>query len=178
MDIVLEHMDGRQTTDTFLKMYDELADALFRHCLFRVYDKERARELMQECFTRTWEQIAKGKEIQNLKAFLYRVANNLVIDEARKKKEVSLEVLMESGFEPGDLGHISIETAADARAVIAVMHTMDESIRDVIVMRYIDGLGPKDIAQITGESENVISVRLHRGLRKVQEEIEKQVVKR
>lgn len=171
-------MDNRQKTDAFLKTYDELADALFRHCLFRVYDRERARELMQECFTRTWEQITKGKEILNMKAFLYRVANNLVIDESRKKKELSLEVLMEGGYEPGDLGHISIETTADAKAAISVMRTMDEKVCEAIIMRYIDGLGPKDIAAITGESENVISVRLHRGLRKVEEEIEKQVVTR
>ena len=85
--------------EQFIKIYDELADSIFRHCYFRIYNYERAKELMQETFTRTWEYVAKGKKIDNLKAFVYRIATNIIIDEARRKKSVSLDDLMENGFE-------------------------------------------------------------------------------
>ena len=160
------------TTESFLKAYDELSDALFRHCLYRVYDRERAKDLCQEAFMRTWEQVAAGKDIRNLKAFLYRVTNNLVIDDARKKKEASLEAIMESGFEPmGDAG-TAAPNAAELSIVMGVLKEMEPEVRDVIVMRFLDGFGPKEIAEVTGESENVISVRLHRGLKRVRAAVE------
>ena len=152
----------------FLKSYDALADALFRHCYFRVYERERAKELVQETFMRTWEYIAKGNEVKNIRAFLYRVANNLVIDESRKTKPVSLDVLRESGFDiatpsPAE----AIATGIDAEKVLAKIAKLDAPYKEVLIMRYVDGFGPKEIAKITGESENVISVRLHRATKHI-----------
>jgi len=150
---------------TFLKAYDELADAIFRHCYYRVYDREQARDLCQECFTRTWEQLASGKEIHNLKAFLYRVANNLVIDRARKKKESSLDEALEQGFQPAGTGNA--ETAAEIGQALRAVEQLEPKYREAVRLRYIDGLSPGEIAEVTGESENNVSVRVHRGLERL-----------
>lgn len=155
-------------TEEFLKAYDELSDALFRHCYYRCYDRERAKELMQECFVRAWEYVVEGKDIKNLKAFLYRVANNLVIDESRKKKESSLDVLMEAGFEPAD-GKDQTVINAEAGQMMRLLDRIDEKYRRVVAMRYLDDLSPKEIAIVMGESENVVSVRLHRGIRQLRD---------
>ena len=40
--------------DEFMKVYDAHVDAIFRHCYFRVFDRERARDLVQETFLKTW----------------------------------------------------------------------------------------------------------------------------
>lgn len=148
--------------DEFLKAYDLYADAIFRHCYFRVYDREKAREMMQDVFMKTWEYLAKGKEVDNLRAFLYRVANNMVIDYSRKKKETSLDVMMEEGFEPA--GNDKTPLAAEAGQMIAMLDRLDEKYRDAVRMRYLDDLSPKEIAHALGETENVISVRIHRGI--------------
>lgn len=157
-------MQGPQPQhDDFLRAYDEYADAIFRHCYFRVYDREKARELSQECFMKTWEYLAQGKEVKNLRAFLYRVANNLIIDSSRKKKESSLDAMMDAGFEPADGGD-KTALAAEAGAMVALLERLEEKYRDVVRMRYLDGLSPKEIAHALGETENAISVRIHRGL--------------
>lgn len=165
---------GKQSTrdpreEAFLQAYEQLNDPLFRHCYFRLYNRERAKELVQETFTRTWEYMGRGNQIENLRAFLYRVAHNLIIDDVRKRKAVSLEELAETGFDPPmedrELAHL-LSDAAEARRVVDRLRTAE---RDLIVMRYIDGLGPKDIAQIMGVSENVISVRLHRAMTRLRE---------
>lgn len=155
-------------TEEFLKAYDELSDALFRHCYYRCYDRERAKELMQECFVRAWEYVVEGKDIKNLKAFLYRVANNLVIDESRKKKESSLDVLMEGGFEPVDVKD-KTEINAEAGQMMRLLDRIDEKYREIVSMRYLDDMTPKEIAAVVGESENVVSVRLHRGIRQLRD---------
>jgi len=156
-------------SDRFLKTYDEYADAIYRHCYFRVYDEERARDLMQETFMRTWQYIADGKEIQNMRAFLYRVANNLVIDEFRKKKELSLDELAESGFDPGVDEKEKIHASVEANQILLLLDKLDEKHREVLILRYVEDLSFKDIAKVLGETENAITVRAHRALKKVKE---------
>jgi RNA polymerase sigma-70 factor (ECF subfamily) len=155
---------------TFLKAYEEHSDAIFRHVLFRVFDRDKAKDVTQECFLRTWRRLAAGAQIANLRAFLYRTAINLVIDESRKKKSESLEAALESGFEPASTG-IRPDAATEAARAAQAIDDMDEIYRDVLRLRYVDGLGPSDIAEILGESENVVSVRLHRGLKLLKEKI-------
>ena len=155
--------------EAFTKAYDELSDSIFRHCWFRIGDRERAKDLMQETFTKSWQYISRGEKVDNLKAFLYRVANNLIIDEYRKKKELSLDNLMAEGFEPGVDDRKKNEQEIDARFVLGVVNQLDEKYREAVLMRYIDDLSPKEIAQAVGESENNISVRIHRGLSQLKE---------
>jgi RNA polymerase sigma-70 factor (ECF subfamily) len=148
----------------FLKAYDELSDAIFRHCYFRVFNRERAKELTQETFMRAWENIG---EVQNLKAFLYKVANNLIIDESRKKKTTSLEDMQEEGFDITDDKKDKLIDTLAGKELIKLLERLDPKYRQVIMMRYVDDLSPKEIAEITGETENNTSVRIHRGLEQV-----------
>ncbi len=143
--------------------YDQYADAIFRHCYFRVFSRERGKELMQETFLRTWQYMADGKQVDNMRAFLYRIANNLIIDESRKKRETSLEALQEAGFDPGgEDGNVTAASKLEERRILETLSKLDAPYRDVFVMRHIDGLKPAEIATMLGESSNAISVRLHR----------------
>ena len=99
----------------FLEAYEAYADDLFRHAYFRVHDRERAKDLVQETFTKTWMTLSEGATIDNLRAFFYRVLTNAIIDESRKKKAVSLDTLLEEGFAPRD------EDATEAVLEVAVI---------------------------------------------------------
>lgn len=150
-----------------LTAYDEYADAIFRHCALRLNDRERGKDLMQDTFVRAWESMQKGKTIENMRAFLYRIANNLIVDDARRRKlrtEQSLEDMQEEhGWELPD-------AAPDPSRVthgVIVMETvakLEEPYRTAVVMRYVDGLPPRDIADALGVTPNVVSVRIHRGI--------------
>jgi RNA polymerase sigma-70 factor, ECF subfamily len=156
--------------DEFISLYDEMADQLFRHCFFKLSNRELALDLVQETFTRTWEYIAAGKEVKNIKGFLFKVANNLIIDEYRKKKAVSLETLQEvSGFDAPVNDHNKTIFSVEVDTVLSHINKLDSKYKDVILMRYVNDYSPKEIAKILGESENAVSVRINRGLKKVQE---------
>lgn len=159
-----------QKTAEFITLYDEMADQLFRHCFFKVSNRELALDIVQETFTRTWEYIASGKEVNNVKGFLFKVANNLIIDEYRKKKVVSLETLQEqSGFDAPVQDHKKTIFNVEVDTVLTHINKLDEKYREVILMRYVNDYSPKEIASILGESENAVSVRINRGIKKVQE---------
>ncbi|MEO8637962.1 MAG: sigma-70 family RNA polymerase sigma factor [Candidatus Taylorbacteria bacterium] len=156
--------------DEFLRVYDELSDALFRRFYFKLSDRERATDLVQETFTKAWQYIREGKEVRNLKSFLYTIANHMIIDEYRKKKSVSLDALSESGFDPGEESQYKkMMLDIELGTVLQSIEKLPPKYHEVITMRYVDGLTPGKIAEITGETENVISVRLNRAIKKIQE---------
>lgn len=152
----------------FLAAYDAHADALFRHCLLRVRDRDTAKDIVQEAFSKTWVYMAEGKKIDYIRAFLYRVANNLIVDGSRKKKSASLDAMMDDdGFEPADE---TLRDPADkpaAREALKMLKSLDEIYRTAITMRYIDEMTPREIASALGVSENVVSVRIHRGIERL-----------
>lgn len=156
------------TETQFLKAFDDYADALFRHCFFRVSDRDTAKDLVQDIFTRAWDHVRLGKEVRDYRAFLYRIADNLIIDFYRKKKSVSLEEL--SDKEKSALFYDEREEKVitdDARRVLWEIQKLPVEYQKVVTMRYIDELTPKEIAAILGESENAVSVRIHRGVEKL-----------
>lgn len=154
----------------FIEVYNKNADAIFRYCYYRIFDRERAKELMQESFTKSWEYLAQGKEVANLRAFVYKTAVNLIIDEARKKKDKSsLEELKEKGWEKasGQKEEELVEIKLQAEKIARVIKQLNKEDSEIIIMRHINGLPPKDIAEILGESANVISVRLNRAMKQL-----------
>lgn len=152
----------------FLAAFDEFSDALFRHCLLRVRDRELAKDIVQDTFTKTWTYISDGKQVDHIRAFLYRVANNLIVDASRRKRTTSLDVMMdEDGFEVVDEAMKDPADIPDARAAMKLLRTLDDIYREVITLRFIEGLTPKEISRILEVSENVVSVRLHRGIERL-----------
>ncbi len=160
-------MDPIVIKNTFLNAYEDYADAIFRHCYFRLSDRERAKELMQETFVKAWDYLAKGEKIDNLRALLYRIATNLVIDDMRKRKEYSLDALQEKGFNPGISEDEELHIKIESDKAKEMIEKLPEKYRQVVTMRYIDELSPKEIAQITKETENSVSVKINRGLAKL-----------
>lgn len=153
----------------FLKAYDENSDALFRQCFFKVHDRELAKDILQETFTRTWDYLAKGNTIVNMRAFLYKTLNNLIIDQYRKKKAVSLETLEEEGFTLTAPEETSANDRIEGERALKLLEKLPEPYRSAVFMRYVSGLDLKEISEITGETENTVSVHVHRGLGKLKE---------
>src|SRR3989338_5417089 len=129
----------------FLKIYEDLSDPVFRHCYFRLSDREKAKDVVQETFKRFWDCFGKEK-IDNTKAFIFRIANNLIVDSYRKKKEESLDTLMEGGFDIGSDDHESILSAVMGRELTSMLDSLSATYRDLIVMKYIDDLPVYEIS--------------------------------
>lgn len=165
--------------ERFLEAFEEYSDALFRHAQLRISDREKAIDLVHDTFTKVWTYVRNGHEIEQFRPFLYKVLNNLIIDEYRKRKEASLDALMDiEGVDEGSFDELSESTAEslaatiDGRKAFEVLETLQDVYREVIILRFIDGLGPKEISALIEESENVVSVRIHRGLKLLREAIE------
>jgi RNA polymerase sigma-70 factor (ECF subfamily) len=164
----------------FTEAFEAYGDELFRHAMMRLSDRERALEVTQECFLRTFEYVRKGGKIEQMRPFLYRTLRNLIIDEYRRHKSVSLESIAESHemdvelLLPGDESNTlaaAVGRFEGARA-LAALQELPDVYREALTLRYVEELSPREIAAIVGESENVVSVRVHRALKKLRELLE------
>ena len=160
--------------DVFIQAYDDYSDALFRYCYFRVYDREKALELVQETFTKAWVYVKdnQDKEIENFRAFLYRVAKNLIIDNARRNKKrptSSLDDLREAGFDPGTDPTGAMKNLLDNKSALTVIEQLPDKYREVVWLRYLEDMSVKEIALMLEDSENNVSVKIHRALSKLRQ---------
>lgn len=158
----------------FLQAFDDYADALFRHAALRLSDRERARDAVQDTFVRTWDYLVQGGEVRAWKSFLYRVLNNLIVDEYRRGRTLSLDALLEE--QPAETAARlaeedaarELEEALDgeraASLVRSLIRELPEPHQSAIILRYVDGLSPREAGEALGISENAVSVRTHRAL--------------
>lgn len=154
----------------FIKAYEDYANALFRYCSFNVPDREVAKDIVQDTFTKTWNYICKGGKIDSLKSFLYKTLKNLIIDYYRVKKNDSLDKLVEEeNFDPVMVEDVSIEEKIDSKIALQLLNKIPKEYRDIVVMRCMEDLSFKEIAEITEVAENTLAVRYYRAMKKVKE---------
>lgn len=154
----------------FVESFSEYGDAIFRFCMVKVSDVELAEDMTQEVFTRYWQYLRDGKEMTNTRSFLYTIANNMAKDWYKKKKADSLDDKIESGDIPKDK-EASPETAAEYHEVLSVIEDMEEKDKEVLLLKHVEGLPPKEIAEALEETANTVSVRLNRATKRLQEKL-------
>jgi RNA polymerase sigma-70 factor (ECF subfamily) len=160
----------KDPSSAFRTAFDDYADELFRHALYRLSDREKAVDAVQDTFLRAWDYVRTGAPIGNMRAFLYRTLRNLIIDEYRRKKAVSLDAIEEAGEGGAMLAsdEDALERAVarlDGERALALVSELPDPYAEVILLRYVDGLAIGEIAERVEVSENLVSVRLHRALK-------------
>jgi RNA polymerase sigma-70 factor (ECF subfamily) len=162
-------MNHDRLKQQFLEAYEAYADQLFRHCVLRIRDRECARELVQETFMKAWTYAASGRDIQHMRGFLFKVANNLIINESvRRKPAQSLDQLMENtGMEPEAATDTDKAAQYDIDTMVRALGQLDDTYRIPLIMRYLDELPVSEIAAALNLSESNVSVRIHRALQKL-----------
>ncbi len=141
----------------FRAFYNEHKDRLFGYLLRKSGNYWLAADMMQESFTRYLE--SYGAEEEN-PALLFTIGRNLLLDAIRKdRSDVSYEdqkhasaVDQESAYQLQD----------EVRRVLAALQQLDDEDRDILSLLTSSGLPYREIAQITGNSEANIKVKIHR----------------
>ena len=127
-----------------------------------------ALDFTQDTFMRFWNSLVMEKDIKNYRTFLFTIARNAIIDWYRKKKSYSLEALMENASEGRSsfslVARENVETEVEANFLIEKIKELPEPYSNAVYLRCVEELKPREISEILGESANVISVRISRGL--------------
>lgn len=151
----------------FMEAFSLYGDAIYRFCVVKVSNKELAEDMTQEVFMRYWQYLRDGKELTHPRALLYTIAHNLAKDWYKRKKAVSLDDRLADGHEPPATEN-DAQLLAEYEEVLTAMQDLEEKDREVLILRYLEGLTPKEIGSILHETANVISVRLNRATKRLQ----------
>lgn len=145
------------TTSEYNQCVDHHADGVYRFVLKNIRDEERARDIVQESFSRMWE---KSGEISadKAKSYLFTTAYHTMIDDLRREKRVSR--LGENEGKELSVNH----SWSDLKEVLqAALDTLPEIQKAVITLRDYEGYSYEEIGKITGLSESQVKVYIYRG---------------
>jgi len=157
----------RVIRNTVSAAYETYEPKLTKRALYKTNDVEVSQDLIQTTFLKTLVYLRRGGKIDVMKSFLNHVLNDLVTDEYRKKKMVSLDVLIENGYEINYDDHDRIRDMIDGKKAIELIPSLPKKYREVMHMRYMQSLSLKEISLLTGQSPNTVAVQAHRGLAKL-----------
>lgn len=158
----------------FSNAYNKYNAQIFRHIFFRVNDSDLAEDLMQETFFKTWAYLLKKQNnINEIKSFIYMVANNLIIDHYRQKDKTPLPLdrVREIDIQIRPKQIEEIDRKIKMNLVKKNLDLLKKKYKRVIRYRYIDNLTIDEICELTGKSPNHISVIIYQGTKELREMI-------
>jgi RNA polymerase sigma-70 factor (ECF subfamily) len=125
-------------------------------------------DLVQEVYIRVYESARETLPLQ-AKAFLFATARNLVIDQIRRRRLVSIDQIENtSEFEPM-VDELSPDRQLSAREELACLgvaiNLLSEKAREVLWLRRVEGLSQRETAQRLGLNEDAVESHLARSLR-------------
>jgi RNA polymerase sigma-70 factor (ECF subfamily) len=135
---------------------------------------EEATDAAQETFVRAYASLHRYKPNGHFGAWLRRIAVNLCLNQKRRPPTVSLDDVEEESCADDDPARIVL-AKAQAQAVRRAMGGLPPEYRAVVVLRYLDGLSYRDIAQSLGVSVPTVETRLHRAKKMLQERLRDEV---
>jgi RNA polymerase sigma-70 factor (ECF subfamily) len=119
----------------------------------------------QEVFLRVFRGLHRfDGDAEHLRSWVFSVARNLLIDERRAaaRRPVAAEASLPERGEPGS--EDDLVAGLDARHVRAVLDSLPEDQREVVVLRFLADLPLADVAAVTGRSLTAVKALQHRGL--------------
>lgn len=153
--------------EAFGELYERHAKAIFRFLYARLDNQLDAEDLTEEVFLRFWRSLPKYREQGiPLSAYLYRVANNALVDHYRRNKNSSRDMPIEDGVvadehsNPADLANKNLDRAEMRQA----LEQLREDYREVLVLRFLSELSPTETAKVMKRSVGAVRILQHRAL--------------
>ena len=153
--------------DALRYLYLRYADNVYGYVCSIVRDEYEAEDITQHIFAKLLTSLPRYEpRVVPFSAWILRVAHNAAIDHMRARRPVPVEEVLPS--EEPDEGDGGRERFADLRVALSALP--DEQ-RDVIVLRFLVGLSPGEVAERLGRSEDAVHGLQHRGRRRLRNEM-------
>ena len=143
------------------QVYDEYSDQIYRFLVWHTGDSVLAEDLTSEVFLRAWKNRSKLSADEQ-KAWLYRVARNLLTDYWRKKKPVTLDEQEEIILEY-DLHNEAAQREQIEQLQKSILNMRPEY-QTVLVLRLLEGQEYPEIAAVLEKKEATVRVLYCRAL--------------
>ncbi len=152
----------------FTELYRRYLGPVHRYMQYQA-PREEAEDLTAQVFMQAYRAAAQFRgEGASYRAWLFRIAHNTLVTYRRVSRRIPVPMpkipdIPDDGADPAS-------GAADRELRVIVRSLVDElppADRELLELRYVEGLAPQEIAQVTGASDGSIRVRIHRLLKRL-----------
>lgn len=165
--------------------FDEVADAyyerIFRGALSVTGDRHLAEEIVQETFVSALKKFDGFSGKSSVLSWLYAIMLNKYRDHCRKAKLLKRLGFVRGGTKPGQARRVTsnngcpwaeLADSEESELLLKAVYSLPVRLREVIAMRYFDGLSLKELASVLNCRLGTVKSRLanarkrlHRALR-------------
>jgi RNA polymerase sigma-70 factor (ECF subfamily) len=161
-------MAERSTDDWFMQDVLPLEPMLTRFLQRNWRNETEISDLRQEVYARVYEAATREPPLQ-VKPFLFQIARNLMIDRLRKQSVVSLETMADfdwsnvSDDKPSSEAYVAARQ--ELRLLQAALDELPPRCRQIVVMRKVEGLSQKEVANRMGVTVDTVENQVAKGMR-------------
>lgn len=146
-------------------LYRRYSQRIYTYCRKITGDSHTAEDLLQETFVKLFEAGKQGRQIENFPAYLMTIARNLCLSHrARAKRQ----------YVPVEDFHLTVrDIPYEQKELLQLIQTalelLPEDYREAFVLREYNGLTYNEIAEIIGQSLDVVKVRIFRAKKRLRD---------
>lgn len=160
--------------EAFGNLYERYLGEVQRYIFYRVTNRFDAEDLTETVFIKAWEALPRFEsETVNLRAWLYRIAHNVVVDHYRIRKPADdLPDAQLQDVHPSP--EQQTQTQDEHQQLAVAIQTLDENLQKVVICRFVNGLSHAETAEVMGIKEGHVRVLQLRALQKLRRLLEKE----
>ncbi len=155
--------DKRKQSE-FIKVYEPIHDNFVRFCKARAHGLMNFEDLVSESTLKAYQHWDKIEKKESLKYFLFTTARNIVLNVARKKKELRIDDINIDKFSDKNRGEVDLEI----EYLYKQLKKLTDVKREALILFEISGFSIKEISKIQKISEGSVKVNLSRGRKELQ----------
>jgi RNA polymerase sigma-70 factor (ECF subfamily) len=168
------------SAEAFRAIVERHQQTVYRLIVRMVRDPGLAEDIAQETFLKAYRALPGYDPRWKLSSWLLKIAHNATIDHLRRQRldttPLDLGPESESGSPIERIADTSVLGAEDqvrakalARDLQTALAGLDPAYRELLLLRFQEGMAYQDIAEVTGLPLGTVKVRLHRGRKRLAE---------
>ncbi len=149
-------------------------DRIYRHVYYRIGPND-AEDVTQQVFFQAWRAFGRYRQTTApFVAWLFTIAHNAIVSFYRRNKGAySLDAdIVERASE--DRVEDPVETRMEHERARRAMAQLKPEQQQVLAMRFLEDLAPRDISAVLGKSEGSVRVIQHRALQELRRLMERE----
>lgn len=155
---------GQADALAFGELYCRYFTKLYHYCYVILNNADEAADIAQDTFAKAAEKIHHLKAPAQFSAWLFRIARNACIDQAKEKQKrqsVSPDSSPDLVEEEFDVEEAMAKEAA-IEQIRLLMERLAPEARSILMAKYFDGRSIQELTELMGLSESAIKMRLSR----------------
>ncbi|MFC1810306.1 sigma-70 family RNA polymerase sigma factor [Patescibacteria group bacterium] len=152
--------------DAFAELYEFFVTPIYRYIFYKV-KKEDVEDLTETLFLKAWENIRKYKKRRNksFKAWIFRIAHNLVVDHYRLTREHgSLDPRLKDTTREADPVEIADNSLNNENLKLAI-GKLKKNYQQIVLLKFINELSNEEISRVLKKSEGSVRILQFRALK-------------